>query len=520
MKRLLLLALLSLSTLMTSAQDVERERPAEWNGLIKGGRFMDRFMPMKGEVLSTDVWGCDGVKPRFIDNGIEDDRFSYWGGNILYRDGEYHLFACGWFENGYRGHQSWSKSIIFHSVSDKLEGPYVIMDVVGAGHNPEIYQCNDGTYVVSTSINWSAHNYTAKDLKGPWTLHKMDLDDRGRGIIEEDSNLTFTKREDGSMLMVCRGGGIWISRDGKTPYRQYSTESVYPKRDGRFEDPVVWRDSVQYHLIVNDWLGRVAYYLRSKDGFEWVEDMGEAYIPGIAFHEDGKVEDWYKFERIKVFQDNHGRAIQANFAVCDTLKNEDLSNDNHSSKNITIPLNKGLLLSVEEPTKWSEKMRSVTLRVKAEEGFSPSEDLDIESLRFGRSLDVDYGRGCEVLRSEVDGEDLLLTFKCRGYAIPEEEFAPKLLGRDAKGGVAYGYVRNPMADFEPAVLSLMKPEQRGDKVVVEVENFGLKASETAVLGLYDGDECVAEMEVESLEPYEIREVSFDLQGSHYKAMLK
>jgi hypothetical protein len=34
-------------------------------------------------------------------------------------------------------------------------------------------------------------------------------------------------------------------------------------------------------MIVNDWLGRIAYYLRSKDGIHWVVDPGEAYTPEL-----------------------------------------------------------------------------------------------------------------------------------------------------------------------------------------------------------------------------------------------
>lgn len=52
----------------------------------------------------------------------------------------------------------------------------------------------------------------------------------------------------------------------------------------------------------------------------WVVDPGEAYMPGVAVHADGQVEDWFKYERLKVYQDKYGRAIQANFAVIDTLK--------------------------------------------------------------------------------------------------------------------------------------------------------------------------------------------------------
>ena len=48
----------------------------------------------------------------------------------------------------------------------------------------------------------------------------------------------------------------------------------------------------------------------------------------------------------RVFQDDHGRAIQASFAVIDYSKWEDKPNDIHSSKYITIPLSVGRLITV------------------------------------------------------------------------------------------------------------------------------------------------------------------------------
>ena len=137
-----------------------------------------------------------------------------------------------------------------------------------------------------------------------------------------------------------------------------SMESVFMVKPFPKALPVIWRDHIQYHLIVNDWLGRIAFYLRSKDGVNWVVDPGEAYMPGVAVHADGQVEDWFKYERLKVYQDKYGRAIQANFAVIDTLKNEDKPFDHHSSKNISIPLNPGLFFFM------IVIMREVTLKVE------------------------------------------------------------------------------------------------------------------------------------------------------------
>jgi hypothetical protein len=77
------------------SQITDRPRPAEWDQLVYGGRFLDRFLPMPPGVLSRDTWGAEGVILRYIDNGIENSEVSFWGGNIL-RDaaGKYHFFVC------------------------------------------------------------------------------------------------------------------------------------------------------------------------------------------------------------------------------------------------------------------------------------------------------------------------------------------------------------------------------------------------------------------------------------------
>ncbi|MFR9652005.1 MAG: glycoside hydrolase family protein [Rikenellaceae bacterium] len=508
MKKIALLLAVSLVN-VTIAQDVERELPAEWRGIVEGGRFQDRFLPLVDGKLSSDVWGAKEVIPRYVDNGIEDDVISYWGGNIIEDGGKYHLYVCGWLENSAKGHMAWMKSAIFHTVADNIYGPYTTMDIVNLGHNPEIYRAKNGSYVLSAHMQWKPYIAVSKKIEGPWNYQPLECNMRDRTLIEGLSNLSFASREDGSVVMVCRGGGIWISRDGISDFEQVTTESVYPKREGRFEDPVIWRDNVQYHLIVNDWLGRIAYYLRSKDGVKWVEDVGEAYTPGIARHKSGHVEDWYKFERIKVFQDKERRAVLANFAVCDTIKKQDLSNDNHSSKNIIIPLNKGLLIDICNET-IQPKMKSISVKIKAEEGFNPAKQLDVSSLRFGLNADINFGRGCKVKSTEVSGDDLIVTFDTKGYTIPDSEFAPKLLGRDRDGAMVYGYARNPNVDFQPAMLSAVKPVQEGDKIVVEVTNYGFKSSEVATMKLTLPDGRSYEAQVDPIDSYQSRKVTFGI----------
>ena len=520
--KLALMGALLLISNVTFSQVTERERPKEWDQLVNGARFMDRFLPMKGNKLSSDTWGTAGVRPRYVDNGIEDRIWSYWGGNIRKgEDGKYHLMVCGWLEASPKGHMEWGNSWVFNTVSDNLTGPFKPVNIIGKGHNPEIFRAKDGRYVIYV-ING---RYVSDDINGKWEYGKFDFNARDRRIIEGLSNLSFAQREDSSYIMVCRGGGIWISRDGLSEYTQLTDSRVYPNVKGRFEDPVIWRDHIQYHMIVNDWLGRIAFYLRSKDGVNWVTDPGEAYMPGIAVHEDGRAEDWVKYERIKMYQDKYGRAVQANFAVIDTLKNEDKPFDNHSSKNISIPLNPGVLLTILDKKPITAQTKTIRLKIQAEDGFNPQTDIDLNSLRFGASTEVNYSRGSKLLKTETDGNDLIVTFDGKGNGMTEDEFAPKLIGKYKNGKMLYGYARLPYIDYIEPILSARAPvfvqSDKGWEGNIEVQNFGQVSSQKASVKIEykkDGKMIkVASATVPPLTPYEKTDVRFVTKANFEKA---
>ena len=495
------------------AQITERERPTEWDQLIEGARFMDRFLPMPAGKTAQGIWGTDSILNRYVDNGIEDPEISFWGGNILKTvDGKYHLFVCGWPEDSPRGHMFWGNSTVFHATSDNSFGPFKIENSVGKGHNPEAFRLKDGRVVVYVIDGY----YIAdKEDSKVWTYGKFQFDTRDRKIIEGLSNLTFARRQDDSYLMVCRGGGVWISKDGLAPYQQITDKRVYPAVKGEFEDPVVWRDSLQYHLIVNDWLGRIAFYQRSKDGIHWVTEPGEAYVPGVSYHADGEVEPWFKYERLKIYQDEYGRAQQANFAVIDTIKWEDLPNDRHSSKNIAIPLNKGLLLEVLNQEVITEKTKRIEVRIKGEEGFNPQTDLDLKSLRFGSYTEVNFGRGCEVLKSKLDGKDLIVTFKGKGSGITADEFAPKLIGKDKQGKMVFGYASLPYVDYKPAILSARRPVYNKEQgcINVEIQNFGLSASKDTEIEVLCNGTSLGKTTIGVLKPYEAQNISLTIASA-------
>jgi len=517
--KILFFALITLFIFQVIAQTTERPRPAEWSNLVFGGRFMDRFLPMPNlGKLTRDTWGADNVLPRYTDNGIENRKWSFWGGNIkLGEDGKYHLYVCGWPESSPKGHNEWPNSTVFNAVSDNSFGPFVVKDTIGKGHNPEIFKLKDGRYVLYVIDGY----YIADGCNGPWKYGKFEFLNRDRRLIEGNSNFTFAQREDGSYLMICRGGGQWFSQTGLSAYGQVTGTRIdsakkiiplraYPQRPGNFEDPVVWRDNVQYNLIVNDWLGRIAVYERSKDGIHWITESGEAYLPGVSKHKDGTVEGWWKYERLKIFQDKYGRATQGNFAVIDVEKKFDKASDIHSSKNIGIPLTVGRLLTILDKKPITVNTKTIKVKIAAEQGFNPQTDIDISSLQFGEPEAVNFGKGGKVLQTEKSGADLIVTFDALGNNFPEDEFAAKMLGKTSDGKLLFGYARLPGVKFIEPILSPLLPvitaTANGFNLKVEVQNFGQVPSGTAGLKIYitkdDKEVEVAAGKISSLKPWE------------------
>lgn len=487
------------------ADNVVRERPAEWKDLVPGGQFKDLFLPMpvRGD-LTSDTWGGENVKPRDVLNGIEDPDWSYWCGfPIQDKKGVYHLYTARWPQDHPRGHFGYFDSEIVHATATDPMGPYTYRDWVGPGHNPELYQTAKGEYII-----YSTHGrfYSSDSLNGPWKTRTYSFDKRERYAFKNFVNFSFAPRDDGSFIAVSRRGYIWASQDGAEQWSEVSAESVYPNVPGIFEDPVLWKDDIQYHIIVNDWKGRIAYYLRSKDGFHWKTEPGEAYVPGIARYEDGTVSDWYKFERIRFLQDEFGRPTHVHFAVIDSTKHEDKPDDIHNSKLIVIPMTVPKRLVMLNDNSVSATTSEIRVKVLAEEGFDPHNDMDLDSLRYGDSVEVNYGRGSPLLRTEQAGKDLILVFSGKHSGLGKDTFAGRLLGKTADGEILFGWSDLPGTSSKLPMLSPLSPKfeftDAGLEAYVEVQNFGEARSEAASIKVIVSHQLLASGTVRPLRPFE------------------
>ena len=87
--------------------------------------------------------------------------------------------------------------------------------------------------------------------------------------------------------------------------------------------------------------------------------------------------------------------------------------------------------------------------------------------------------------------------------IDANEFAPKLIGKNKKGEMVFGYAKLPYLDYKPAILSSLKPRYNDElkQIEITVENFGLSASKESKLELKTTDGTVFSAQLSSLEPY-------------------
>ncbi len=427
--------------------------------LVPGSAFSDLICPMPvREPLEDNLWGVNSVLPRDPNNGIESPDWSYWGGRPVYdkNDGKYHMVVTRWPESAIKGHWEWPKSTVAQTVSDDAIGPYkVVKDIAydfhdGMGHNPDIILLNDGTYALYSLVNWEPTIFVSKTMQGPWkklgviTINDIEFSSSNGTYFR---NLSGVQLEDESIIIVTKIGRMIRSTQGLLgPYDvvnpntiQQNTTIPLRYRNSGYEDPVMWRDEAQFHLMINAQNDKRAIYLRSADGINWQYNPGLAYTPAFTIYENGAQNYWDKLERPHVVTDEYGRATHLSLAVVDVPKEVDYGNDNHNSKNIILPLRISKRIELLTTDAIDHTTPRITILIKSEAGFDATKDIDIKSLRYGAPSEVDYGRGCKADNSFIRGNDLVVEFNGDGNGVTESDFVCKLIGNDVNGELLFGY---------------------------------------------------------------------------------
>lgn len=392
------------AAVMQSSPQSETTGDSETQALTS---FMDGFLPMPiiGS-LSDSAWGVPLTGARDQDNGLEDrtlEKYCYWDGTILKNpeNGKYYMFASRWNES--EGHGGWTSSSAVYATSDRLEGPYTDMGELwpdyyeGAGHNVFAFELSSSDlawkegyrYAISvsdtgkhgTEMNGSLH--IAKSLDGPWEhLGVMDVDDAFRL-----SNISITVRPDGTYEAIGRDGDIATASSIYGPWTT-QREELWWDIDGldtsALEDPVIWYADDMYHLVVNNWSNKYAYYLTSYDGIrDWTLHSGPAYTAAdtgkYIRYEDGTANTWTKLERPGVYLED-GTLKAMTFAVIDSEKEVENGNDEHGSKVIVVPYDGKSLSAFARSDEYTPAARG---------GLSAQADAHMQS--WGDEADKNYG---------------------------------------------------------------------------------------------------------------------------------
>ncbi|MDD3402216.1 MAG: Ig-like domain-containing protein [Hespellia sp.] len=381
-------------------------------------QFMDCFEPMPIiNELSEDCWGADVIGARDQGNGLEDSDLSdycYWDGAIIKNpdpNGEYkyYMFASRWNQAG--GHwgqdgiSGWQGSQAIYSVSNNLYGPYEDKGPLwpewceGAGHNvfPFAISESDSLYakgyryaisISDTGMHGDTANGTlhiSKSLDGPWEL----IDNGKNGKLNVDtsrfslSNISIAIGPDGKYIATNRNGDIARADSIDGEWSVQSTKlwwNTPGMSSSCIEDPVIWYSDGLYHIVVNKWDTRMAYYLTSEDGVTWRRHSGIAYTPGAGFlrYENGVVNDWTKLERPNIYVED-GSIKAMTFAVIDVQKEEDFGNDKHGSKITVVPFSADKL----------QQLDAASDPIENRAGILPAADSTIQS--WNTEVDKNYG---------------------------------------------------------------------------------------------------------------------------------
>lgn len=316
--------------------------------------------------------------PAPMDGGFRMEGYWVWCGSVVKgEDGRYHMFASRWPKK-YPMHPGWLlASEVVRAVSDVPEGPYRFEEVVlparGAQywdgrmtHNPSVMKVGD--YYVLYYIG-STHPFEdvpegsevtredprvivlrsnkrigvaiSKSVYGPWSrLNSPVLNVRPDHFDNFlVSNPAPCQRPDGGMLMVYKTRsyiappynrplqgkmqlGVAMAPGISGPFTA-QTEAPLITGDGyELEDPFVWHDGEQYHMMAKDMNGKICgekfggTYSHSSDGIHWQVEPGLLYYSRKILWDDGIVREMGNLERpFILFED--GKATHLFFATSD-----------------------------------------------------------------------------------------------------------------------------------------------------------------------------------------------------------
>jgi len=304
-----------------------------------------------------DQWAPSPMEPAF-----RLDDYIVWGGSVTKaEDGRYYMFAARWPKK--TAMASWvTNGDVVLAVSDTPAGPYEFVKVVlprrgrefwdgMATFNPTIRR-HKGKYVLfytgttydfepprtkrPSQDHWEkAWNNkrigvaVSDSVTGPWKRSDAPvLEPReGKWDTSITSNPAPVLHDDGSALLVYKSSPLRFPEQKKKnelilgvakakhylgPYERLNGESqiLFDGKRSHVEDPYVWFDGENYHMLVKSMDGKIpvgwgsGFLASSSDGLNWeLADPPLAYT-GKVERVDGSILRAGRFERPQILFEN------------------------------------------------------------------------------------------------------------------------------------------------------------------------------------------------------------------------
>ncbi|XP_062522450.1 uncharacterized protein LOC134197190 [Corticium candelabrum] len=311
-----------------------------------------------------------------IKSGFKSDKFWIWGSQVVFVDGEYHMFAAIFPRNLSFGNHWLTNGQIARATSKTPIGPYQFVEIVLPYHmsttnqqywdrscmNPKIIQAKDGTfllYYTGDTYNGStptqlqpSHSENAQEtqrvglayapkITGPWSrLPDPIISPRpGKWDDRMTTNVAVTVLKNGTILAVYKAStppgserqstvciGVASAQHWKGPYIRLQDDPILPcpKNSFNFEDPSIWYDqkSDTVHMFVKNFRGTVTHagysgaHAYSKDnGHTWQFTSPPLAYSTVNTWSDGKIRKQSRMERPEVLLDSNGHVSHVFFAT-------------------------------------------------------------------------------------------------------------------------------------------------------------------------------------------------------------
>lgn len=302
-----------------------------------------------GKCVCDPAWSgsadCDQLSFEEVPQGAGyfNSTEASWGGNVVFSDGKYHLFAaqmalgCGLDHWG-------SNSAIVRAESSSPGGPFeyretvvpafahnpTIRKIPGGGYalymiggtiNPNPVDCRNGTQARrarTTDFGTGIRVSHAASVNGPWTTPKViemtvnSSELKGGWTNPSPHFLTngtvgfaFQAQDGSKRNHALVGFSLGTSWEG--PFTYTSPNAVTPEKwyciAGQDEDPFMWKSPRGWHIITHGMCPAgpyQAHYKYSADGVTWYTSPRETYTYRVAFA-GGKHRWFARMERPQLF---------------------------------------------------------------------------------------------------------------------------------------------------------------------------------------------------------------------------